>query len=151
MPFPSVTNPFESHNEHVNVLSCLYNVHYVQLRPLQCYINKDMQETYNNGIADFPEWSWNIVVMGQEMCWQVFWFTVCFSSLFFHVAFDSKLAFLGCGLLFHRNPMCLNQCWQKSWMHCCIIQMVTIMEISTIYNRNNLALIRKSKDYVYGI
>ena len=38
--------PFHSYNEYVGVLSGVYNIHYVQLRPLVCYISKGMQETY---------------------------------------------------------------------------------------------------------
>ena len=34
--------PFESHNEYVDVLSYSFSVHYVQLRPLQCCISKEI-------------------------------------------------------------------------------------------------------------
>ena len=37
--------PFDSYNEYVGVLSGVYNIHYVQLRPLECYISKDMLGT----------------------------------------------------------------------------------------------------------
>ena len=36
--------PFDSYNEYVGVLSAVSNIHYVQLRPLECYISKGMQE-----------------------------------------------------------------------------------------------------------